>query len=103
MGGEKKEIEEISDEYVDKWKQDIYQKTRRINLSFWYGTESMKGKKEEMEEEEKTENSGIMKFPVIEEEEMMDLIKKMKNGKAAGVDGISAELMKFITKIEEIK
>merc|ERR1711874_252527 len=101
--GEKIEIEEMSDDYINKWKQEIYQKTGRINFSFWYGTESMKGKKEEMDEEEKTENSGIMKFPVIEEEEMMDLIKKMKNGKAAGVDGISAELMKFITKIEEIK
>ena len=74
--GEKKEIEEMSDDYVNKWKQEIYQKTGRINFSFWYGTESMKGKKEEIEEEEKTENSGIMKFPVIEEEEMMDVIKK---------------------------
>ena len=39
-----------------------------------------------------------MKLPLIREEEMMDVIKKMKNGKAAGVDGVSAELMKFITK-----
>ena len=101
--GEKKEIEEISDEYVDKWKQDIYQKKGRVDFSFWYGTDSMKGKKEEMEEEEKQGNSGIMKFPVIEEEEMMNVIKKMKNGKAAGVDGISAELMKFITKNEDIR
>ena len=96
--GVKKNIEEMSDEYVDKWKQDIYQKTGRIDFSFWHGTESMKGKKEEMEEEEKQENSRIMKFPVIEEEEMMDVIKKMKNGKAAGVDGVSAELIKYITK-----
>ena len=44
-----------------------------------------------------------MKFPVIEEEEMMDVIKKIKNGKAAGVDGISSKLMKFITKNEEIR
>ena len=51
-----------------------------------------------MEEEEKSENSEIMKFPVIREEEMMNVIKNMKNGKAAGVDGISAELMKSITK-----
>ena len=96
--GEKREIEEISDDYINKWRQEVYLKTERIDFSFWYGMESVKGKKEEMEEEEKTENSGIMKFPVIEEKEMMDVIKKMKNGKAAGVDGISAELMKFITK-----
>ena len=74
-------------------------KTGRIDFSFWHGTDRMKGKKEEIEEEEKQENSGIMKLPVIEED-MMDVIKKMKNGKAAGVDGISAELMKFITKNE---
>merc|ERR1712179_114478 len=57
--GVKKEIEEMSDEYMDKWKQDIYQKTERIDFSFWHGTDRMKGKKEEMEEEEKQEHSGI--------------------------------------------
>ena len=35
-----------------------------------------------MEEEERKENSGIMKFPIIEEEELMTVIKNMKNGKA---------------------
>ena len=34
-------------------------------------------------EEEKTENSGIMKFPVIEEEEMMDVIKKNEEWKGS--------------------
>ena len=34
---------------------------------------------------------------------MMDVIKNMKNGKAAGVAGVSAELMKFITKNEDIR
>ena len=49
--GDKKEIIEMSKEYIDKWKQAIYQKTGRTNFSFWYGTESIKGKKKEMEEE----------------------------------------------------
>ena len=44
-----------------------------------------------------------MKFPVIQEEEMMTVIKNMKNGKAAGIDGASAELMKFMTKKEDIR
>merc|ERR1711895_156578 len=30
-------------------------------------------------------------------------INKMKNGKASGVDGISAEIMKFLIRDEEIK
>ena len=56
-----------------------------------------------MEEEEKQDNSGIMKLPVIEEEEMMNVIKKMKNRKAVGVDGIRAELIKYITRNETIR
>ena len=75
----------------------------RVDLSFWHGTDSMKGKREEMEEEEEKGNSGIMKLPIIEEKEMMDIIKKMKNGKAAGVDGIRAELMKHITRNDSIR
>ena len=74
---------EMSGEYIEKWRQTIYQKTGRVDFSFWYGTESTKGKKEEMEEE-KNENSDIMKFPKISEEDMMDVIRNMKNGKAAG-------------------
>ena len=101
--GIKKEITEMSGEYIDKWKQTIYQKTGRTDFSFWYGNEKLKGKKKEMEEEERKENSGIMKFPIINEEEMMTVIKNMKNGKAAGIDGVSAELIKFITKNEDIR
>ena len=43
-----------------------------------------------------------MKLPIIEEE-MMDIIKKMKNGKAAGVDGIRTELKKYITRNDSIR
>ena len=56
-----------------------------------------------MEEEMKNEDSGIMEFPVIREEELMNVIKNMKNGKLEEVDGVSAELMKHITKNEDIK
>ena len=43
-----------------------------------------------MEEEESQGNTGIMKIPVMSEEELVDIVSKMKNGKAAGVDGIRA-------------
>ena len=49
----KKNINEISNEYITEWKKMIYQKTGRVDLSFWYGREGLKGKKEEMEEEGK--------------------------------------------------
>ena len=43
---------EKSKEYIDNWKQEIYQKTDRIDFSFWYGDEKNRGKKREMEYEE---------------------------------------------------
>merc|ERR1712030_14527 len=60
--GLKKDITEISEKYLSKWKQKIYQKTGRIDFSFRYGNEIQKGMKEKMEEDEKSENSEIMKF-----------------------------------------
>ena len=50
-----------------------------------------------MIEKEKEVDSGIMKFPNIEEE-IVSVIKNMKNERATGVDGISAELMKLLIK-----
>ena len=91
---------EIQEGYVEKWRENIYQKASRPDFSFWYGEG---GKMEEMIEEEKKTESGIMEFPVIEEPELIRTINKMKNGKASGIDGISAELMKFIIKDEEIR
>ena len=41
--------------------QEIYQKTQRADLTFWYGGEGYIGKKQEMEGNEKDEDSGIMK------------------------------------------
>ena len=73
----KKNINEISDEYLKEWKKEIYQKTERVDLSFWYGKEDLKGKKKEMEEEMQ-ENSGIMKVPEMSEKELIDIVKNLK-------------------------
>ena len=43
-----------------------------------------------------------MKFPMIELEELVNTIKGMKNGKAAGIDGVRSELMKFLMGDKEI-
>ena len=56
-----------------------------------------------MKREEKYPHSGIMKLPKIEEEELVEVVNSMKNGKASGVDGIRSELMKYIIKDEQIK
>merc|ERR1711874_386990 len=99
--GEKKIIEEMKDTYIDEWKKKIYQKTERIDFSFWYGTDGLKGKKEEMEEKEKGDME-IMKLPRMEED-MVNIIREMKNGKAVGIDGIRAELIKHIVKNDTIR
>ena len=58
-GGLKKDITEISGEYLDKQKQNINQKTGRIDFTFWYGDENQRGMKEEMEENERSEDSEL--------------------------------------------
>merc|ERR1711895_164054 len=65
-----------------------------------YGEERLM---EKMIDEEKKGDSEIMKFPIIEEKEFVNAINKMKNGKASGIDGISAEIMKFMIKDETIR
>ena len=98
--GVKHNINDISKEYIDRWKQEIYQKTQRVDLTFWYGGENCIGKKKEMEEEEKNEDDGIMKEPQMIEKELVTIVNKQRNGKATGVDGVRAELLKFLTKIK---
>ena len=98
--GERKKVMDIPKKSIGSWMMNISQKTARPDFSFWYGKE---GLMEKMIEEEKKEDSDIMKFPIIEEKEFVNAINKMKNGKASGIDGISAEIMKFLIKDGEIR
>ena len=101
--GARHNINDISREYIDKWKQEIYQKTQRADLTFWYGGEGCIGKKREMEEKEKDEDSGIMKEPQMTEKELVTIVNKKRNVKAAGVDGVRAELLKHLIKNKTIR
>ena len=56
-----------------------------------------------MERELLSGDSEIMGTPVILEKDFVEVIRNMKNGKAAGIDGVLAELMKHIIKNENIK
>ena len=49
---------------------------------------------ERMKREADHPQSNIMKLPIIEETELKEVINNIRNGKAAGVDGIKSELMK---------
>ena len=95
--GVKHNINDISKEYMDRLKQEIYQKTQRVDLTFWYGGKGCIGKKMEMKEE-KDENNEIMKEPQMTEKELVAIVNKQRNGKAAGVDGVRAELLKHLIK-----
>ena len=96
--GSKKEIMTYIKEYTEGWKKSVYQKYERIDFTFWYGNEEIEGWKKKMEKDLQNKDSGIMENPVITSKEFTDVIKNMKNGKASGIDGIPAELMKHIIK-----
>ena len=56
-----------------------------------------------MEEEEKQENNENMKERVMTENELVDIVNRQKNGKATGVDGVKAELLKSLIKNSTIR
>ena len=56
-----------------------------------------------MEEDLEKGDSGIMETPIITSKELIEVVSKMKNGKASGVDGVPAELMKHIIKNDKIR
>ena len=78
-----------------------------MTLDFWYGTKDHIGLKEQMIKAE-TENKSkgqekIMEEPVMTEKNLTRLVNKQRNGKAAGVDGEKAEVMKQLIKNNRIK
>merc|ERR1712030_153784 len=93
--------------FISIWKKEIYQKAPKMDLTFWYGSKNTIGLKEIMrrEDEENRANGGskMMPIPVMTEEEMMKIIKRQKNGKAAGMDGVKAETMKFMIRNRKIR
>ena len=78
-----------------------------MDLTFWYGSDNTMGLKEIMRREDAENRANVgskmMPLPVMTEEEMVSIIKRQKNGKAAGIDGIKAETMKFMTRNKKIR
>ena len=44
-----------------------------------------------------------MQKPEMTEDELIDIVKKQKNGKSVGVDGVKAEMMKHLVKNYRIR
>ena len=78
-----------------------------MDLTFWYGSSRKIGLKERMrrENEENIANGGskMMPAPIMKEEDMVRIIKRQKNGKAAGTDGVKAETMKHMIGNKKIR
>ena len=56
-----------------------------------------------MEEQEKEENSEIMKIPILTEDDLTNIMKNLRNGKVARLDGMTAEMMKCLLNNQEIR
>merc|ERR1712030_156820 len=92
--------------FINSWKKDIYQKEKEMDLTFWYGSNKKTGLKEIMrrEDEENIANGGSKMMPApIMTEDMMKIIKRQKNGKAVGTDGVKAETMKHMVRNKKIR
>ena len=105
--GEKKALEIVWELFISIWKRDIYQKSPEMDLSFWYGSRNRVGLKEEMrrEDEENVANGGsrMMPLPIMQEEDLIRIVGRQKNGKAAGTDGVKTEVMKHMIKNRRIR
>merc|ERR1712030_174394 len=51
----------------------------------------------------KGEENKIMQIPIINEEELLERSNKLKNGKAAGIDGVKGEVIKKMMKDKKIR
>ena len=65
--GEKQEIMTCENTFAQKWTDNIYQKLKKADFTFWYGDEHQKGTKTQMEEDLRLGNSEIMETPIINE------------------------------------
>ena len=66
---------EMKEECVEALKKNSFQKTERIDFAFWHGKNRVLNT---LLEREKTGDQDLMRFPQIEEEEIVSVIGKMK-------------------------
>ena len=56
-----------------------------------------------MEEQRKEENSEIMKIPIMTEDDLTNIMKNLRNGKAVGIDVMTTEMMECLLNNQEIR
>merc|ERR1712030_184603 len=105
--GEKKTIEMVWDLFILIWKRDIYQKAPEMDLTFWYRSRNKVGLKEIMRREDEENmikgGSRMMPLPIMQEEDLIRIVGRQKNGKVAGTNGIKTETIKHMIKNKKIR
>ncbi|KAF2884714.1 hypothetical protein ILUMI_21440 [Ignelater luminosus] len=87
-----KEIED-QHEFLLKYEVQVLQRWKKYSMQNLYGTNE---KPVEMEVEWETAVDMDNIGPVILKDKIIAAVKDMKDGKAAGVDGIPMDLLKFL-------
>ena len=86
----------------------IYQKDKSNVEELWYGNNNNNGWRIEYVSylnnlRKNKEEDKIMKLPIISEEELLERSNNLKNGKAAGIDGVKGEIIKKMMKDNKIR
>ena len=104
----KKEAKEVWQDFLEYWRKNIYQKDNIDIEKLWRGDSKEKGLKvryqnfiRKRKNQRKTDI--MMEIPKITEKELIKRINELKNGKAAGTDGVRAEAYKQIINNKKIR
>ena len=97
---------------MEDWKKDVYQKKENHAMEEWNGTATKEGLGEvyrrqtdrERRENRRLKNNTILEMELVEFTvmEVTDKINQMKTKKAAGPDGVKAELLQEIAKEKKL-
>ena len=85
-------------QFMEAWKEGIYQKTPKIDLTFQYGGEISRGKKFEITLK-KEMNNKIMKEPIMTEKKLLEIVNRQRSRKTVI---FPLSLCYFATKFQDM-
>ena len=93
---------------MNYWRVTIYQKDKSEVAKKWYGNNQDEGWRISYVSYlnslmKKGEEEKIMQIPIITEDELLERSNNLKNGKAAGIDGVKGEIIKKMMKDKKIR
>ena len=93
---------------MEYWRVTIYQKNKSDVAKLWYGNNQDTGWRISYVSylnnlRTNNEEDKIMKIPIITDEEILERSNNLKNGKAAGIDGVKGEVIKRMMKDKKVR